>query len=314
MKIIGTGSAIPELLIKNTELESFLDTSDEWIRTRTGIEERRIHDGNLEGLAASAAQHAIQNAGLSPADIDFIICSTVYNRFMTPAMSCVVQGLIGAACPCLDVNGACAGFVYALEIADAYLARGRYCNILIVCAEEPTRMADWTNRATCVLFGDAAAAAVVSNGGDDVLFRMHTASNTEVLHGYNTAGNCPYDKSDRVYKPLSMNGQEVYKFAVSSATEDIRALCETAGLDVNEIDHFVLHQANLRILEAVRTRLHQPAEKFPHNLEHYGNTSSASVPLLLDELHRAGKLVRGEKIAMSAFGAGLTTGACLLTW
>lgn len=314
MKIIGTGSAIPELLIKNTELESFLDTSDEWIRTRTGIEERRIHDGNLEGLAADAARRAIQNAGLAVADIDFIICSTVYNRFMTPAMSCVLQGLIGAACPCLDVNGACAGFVYALEMADAYLARGRYRNILIVCAEEPTRMADWTNRATCVLFGDAAAAAVVSGGGNDMLFRMHTASNAEVLHGYNTAGNCPYDKSGRSYEAMSMNGQEVYKFAVSSATEDIRALCETAGLDVNEIDHFVLHQANLRILEAVRTRLRQPVEKFPHNLEHYGNTSSASVPLLLDELNRAGKLIRGEKIAMSAFGAGLTTGACLFTW
>ncbi len=314
MQFIGTGSATPELIIKNTELERFLDTSDEWIRTRTGIEERRIHDGNLEGLAAEAARRAMENAGLSVSDIDFFICSTVYNRFMTPALSCVIQGLIGAGCPCLDINGACAGFVYALEMADAYLARGHYQNILIVCAEEPTRMADWTNRATCVLFGDAAAACVVTKGGRDPLFRMHTASNPEVLHGYNTAGNCPYDKSGRVYEPMTMNGQEVYKFAVSSATEDIRALCETAGLAIDHIDHFILHQANLRILEAVRTRLHQPVEKFPHNLEHYGNTSSASVPLLLDELNRAGVLKRGETIAMSAFGAGLTTGACLLTW
>ena len=314
MKIIGTGSATPELVVKNTELESFLDTSDEWIRTRTGIEERHIHDGNLEGLAAEAARRAVENAGLSISDIDFLICSTVYNRFMVPAMSCVVQGLTGAACPCLDINGACAGFVYALEMADAYLARGRYRNILIVCAEEPTRMVDWTNRATCVLFGDAAAACVVTSGGDDMLFRTHTASNVDVLHGYNTAGNCPYDKSGRTEELMSMNGQEVYKFAVSSATEDIRALCETAGISLDEIDHFVLHQANLRILEAVRTRLRQPVEKFPHNLEHYGNTSSASVPLLLDELNRAGKLKAGQRIAMSAFGAGLTTGACLLTW
>ena len=314
MKIIGTGSAVPQLVIPNTARESFLDTSDEWIRTRTGIEDRHIHDGNLEALAADAARLAVENAGLAMADIDFLICSTVYNRFMTPALSCVIQGMTGAVCPCLDVNGACAGFVYALEMADAYLARGNYQNILIVCAEEPTRMVDWTNRATCVLFGDAAAACVVTSGGEDTLFRMHTASNVDVLHSYNTAGNCPYDKSGRTYEPLSMNGQEVYKFAVSSATEDIRALCKAAGLDVNEIDHFVLHQANLRILEAVRTRLHQPPEKFPHNLEHYGNTSSASVPLLLDELNRAGRLTRGERIAMSAFGAGLTTGACLLTW
>ncbi len=314
MKIIGTGSAIPELLIKNTELERFLDTSDEWIRTRTGIEERRVHSGNLEGLAAEAARRAISDAGLTIADIDFLICSTVYNRFMTPGLSCVIQGLTGAACPCIDINGACAGFVYALEMADAYLARGHYHNILIVCAEEPTRMVDWTDRATCVLFGDGAAAAVVSGEGDTPLFQMHTASNTDVLYAYNTAGNCPYDQSGRMHQPLHMNGQEVYKFAVSSATESIRTLCSASGLELSDIGHFVLHQANLRILEAVRTRLQQPVEKFPHNLEHYGNTSSASVPLLLDELNRAGILTRGEKIAMSAFGAGLTTGACLFTW
>ena len=314
MKIVGTGSAIPELLIKNTELERFLDTSDEWIRTRTGIEERRIHSGNLEELAAEAARRAIANAGLAVTDIDFLICSTVYNRFMTPGLSCVIQGLIGATCPCVDINGACAGFVYALEMADAYLTRGHYRKILIVCAEEPTRMVDWTDRSTCVLFGDGAAAAVISGEGETPLFQMHTASNTEVLHAYNPAGNCPYDQSGRTYQPVHMNGQEVYKFAVSSATESIRTLCDIAGLSLADIGHFVLHQANLRILEAVRTRLRQPAEKFPHNLEHYGNTSSASVPLLLDELNRAGILARGEKIAMSAFGAGLTTGACLLTW
>lgn len=175
-------------------------------------------------------------------------------------------------------------------------------------------MVDWTNRATCVLFGDAAGAVVVTAGGSDFAFRMGTFSDREVIHGYNTAGNCPYDHSGRAYTPMTMNGQEVYKFAVSHATEDILALCTERGIAVDAVDHFVLHQANFRIVEAVRTRLKQPPEKFPHNVEHYGNTSSASVPLLLDEIARAGALGRGDVIAMSAFGAGLTTGSCIFEW
>jgi 3-oxoacyl-[acyl-carrier-protein] synthase-3 len=314
MKIIGTGSAVPELVIQNQELEGFLETSDEWIRTRTGITERHIHDGRLEELAASAARAAIDSARLSPADIDLILCSTVYNQFMTPGMSCVVQGMIGATCPCLDINGACAGFVCGLELADAQLHTGRYQNILVLAAEEPTRMVDWTNRATCVLFGDAAGAVVVTSGGPDFSFRMGAFSDREIIHGYNTAGNCPYDKSGRTYTPMTMNGQEVYKFAVSHATDDILALCSQRGITPDDVDHFVLHQANFRILEAVRTRLKQAPEKFHHNVEHYGNTSSASVPLLLDEVARSGALKHGDIVAMSAFGAGLTTGSCIFTW
>lgn len=314
MRILGTGSAVPNLVIDNEALTEFLDTSDEWIRTRTGICERRIHEGNLTELAATAAQNALSNAGIQAEEIDYILCSNVYNRYLTPALSCVIQGLIGASCPCLDLNGACAGFLYALEMADSLLLNGRYRNILILCAEEPTRMADWTNRATCVLFGDAAAAAVVSVGGGDCRFRMNTVSNEEFLHAYNTPGNCPYEKTDRRHQALYMNGQEIYKFAVHAATEDLLLLCREAERELSSVDWFLLHQANIRILEAVRMRLKQPREKFPHNIERYGNTSSASLPLLLDEVHRAGKLKRGDTLAMSAFGAGLTTGACLLTW
>lgn len=314
MRIIGTGSAVPDFIVKNEAFETFLDTSDEWITTRTGIHERRIHEGNLEQLAAIAAKRALEDAGLLPCDIDFIICSNVYSRFMTPALSCVVQGLIGAGCPCLDINGACAGFIYALEMANAYLKHGSYKNILVLSAEEPSRMADWTDRSTCVLFGDAAAAAVVNSGGFDCLFSMHTESNVDFLHAYNSPGNCPFERTGRKHEAVYMNGREVYKFAVNAATNDITALCSNAGVELCKVDWFILHQANLRILDAVRARLTQPKEKFPHNMERFGNTSSAGVPLMLDQLNREGALNRGDVIAMSAFGAGLTTGACLMRW
>lgn len=314
MKIIGTGSAAPKLCINNDDLSKFLDTSDEWIRTRTGIVERRIlTEESLEDLAAEAANSALSEAGLLAADIDYILCSSVLNPYLTPALSCVVQGKIGAACPCLDLNGACAGFLYALEMADALLASGKARNILVLAAECPTRMVDWTDRSTCVLFGDGAGAAVVSAGGEDPAFRMYTACDTTVLNAYHASGNCPYTKPSPA-TPLYMSGQEVYKFAVSRATEDIKALCAEQGKELSDIGHFLLHQANLRILEAVRNRLKQPEEKFPHNVERYGNTSSAGVAILLDELNKAGALKRGEYLALSAFGAGLTSGACLLRW
>lgn len=315
MKIIGTGSAAPKLRITNDDLSTFLDTSDEWIRTRTGIVERRIlTDEALEDLAAEAAEKALAQAGLGTDQIDYIFCSNVVNPYLTPALSCVIQGKIGASCPCIDLNGACAGFLYALEMAEAYLKSGKCKNILIVAAECPSRMVDWTDRATCVLFGDGAAAAVVSAGGEDASFLMYTSCDTNVLHAYHASGNCPYVCPPTSASPLYMNGQEVYKFAVSRATEDLRALCAKRGMEFSEVGHFLLHQANLRILEAVRTRLKQPKEKFPHNVELHGNTSSAGIAILLDELNRSGALQKGEYLAMSAFGAGLTSGACILKW
>lgn len=314
MKIIGTGSAAPKLRITNDDLSAFLDTSDEWIRTRTGIAERRIlTDEALEDLAAEAAEKALEQAGLGAGQVDYIFCSNVINPYLTPALSCVIQGKIGAACPCIDLNGACAGFLYALEMAEAYLKSGKCQNILIVAAECPSRMIDWTDRATCVLFGDGAAAAVVSAGGEDASFLMHTSCDTSVLHAYHASGNCPYTPQT-ASSPLFMNGQEVYKFAVSRSTEDLRTLCADRGMELSQVGHFLLHQANLRILEAVRTRLKQPKEKFPHNVELHGNTSSAGIAILLDELSRGGALQKGEYLAMSAFGAGLTSGACILKW
>jgi 3-oxoacyl-[acyl-carrier-protein] synthase-3 len=313
MRIIGTGGATPERVVTNDDLAAFLDTSDEWISARTGILRRRVLSSeSLEELGAKAALRAIEMSGLALSDIDYLICTNVLNPYITPGLGCIIQGILGIDCPSIDLNGACAGFVYALQMANGLLATGMR-NVLIVSAEANSLLCDWTDRSTCVLFGDAAGAAVVTGGGGEVSFKMSCAPDRNLLYAKNAQGNSPYSPGhEREY--LKMNGQEVYKFAVSSAVRDINELLERSELQPDDIGHYILHQANLRITESARRRLGQPAEKFPTNIGEYGNTSSASVPLLLDEINRQGRLLDGEKIIMSAFGAGLVTGTCLLRW
>lgn len=315
MRILGTGSALPERAVTNDELTGFLNTSDEWIRTRTGIRERRVMtDESLSELGGLAATRALQDADIVPEQLDMILCTTVQGETVTPALACQIQKELGACCPCLDVNGACAGFVYALDVAHAYISSGKMKRILIVSAEELTRLCDWGDRASCVLFGDGAGAVVVGEGEGMLTSRLTTRSDTEVLCAYPMPGNNPFRTAKHDFEPLHMLGQEVYRFAVSASSEDILVCARQAGLELEEIDYFILHQANQRILDAVRRRLKVPEERFPHNIERTGNTSSASIPILLDELNRAGLLTDGQIIAMSAFGAGLSTGACILRW
>ena len=316
MRILGTGSALPAHTLTNDDLSKFLDTSDEWIRTHTGIRSRQvITDETLLQLAARAANAALENAGLVAADIDYILASSVLPDTITPSLGCLLQAEIGANCPALDVNAACAGFLYALDLADALTSSGKANRVLVVCAEGMTRMVDWTDRSTCVLFGDGAGAAVV-DGGEGGLMATLLTSQGDVTHlnMYPDPGNSPFATCRVPARALHMDGPEIYKFAVSHSVSDLRAVCEKAGVALNDIDHFLLHQANKRIIDAARVRLKQPIEKFPMNVEVRGNTSSASVPILLDEVNRAGRLHAGDKLAMSAFGAGLTTGACVLTW
>ncbi len=315
MRILGTGSALPERVVTNDELTQFLDTSDEWIKTRTGISTRRvITTETLEELGAQAAKNALENAGLSANDLDLIICSTVQGDQITPALGCLIQRAIGAKCPAFDLNAACPGFEYALDVAESYLVSGRAKNILAVCSEAVTYLCNWTDRSTCVLFGDGAGAAVLGVGNDYLSSNFTCEGGEEALRAPMPNGNSPFTQRPVTWSGMYMNGQEVYKFAVAGSIRDIRTVVEQAGITMDEVGHFVLHQANLRIIEAVRTRLKQPKEKFPHNIEHYGNTSSASVPILLDELNRAGALQKGEIVVLSAFGGGLCTGACAIRW
>ena len=315
MKIIGTGRAHPAKVVTNAMLEQFLDTSDEWIKTRTGMSERRvISSEKLEDLAAEASLQAIADAGLKPADIDYIICSNVVNEYITPGLSCIVQGAIGAKCACVDVNAACSGFIYALDMADDRLKSGKAKNILVVAAEEPTRMVDWNDRSLCVLFGDGAGAVVVTEGEGMICSRLTTASKTDCLHYLRKLEPTPYITKEEYSAPMYMNGKEVFKTAVLSSSRDIKVMLDEACLKPSEIKYYVLHQANMRIIEAIANWLKLDMSHFPTNVERCGNTSSASVPLLLDELAREGKLQKGDKILMSAFGAGFTTGACIIEW
>ena len=315
MKIIGTGRAHPAKVVTNAMLEQFLDTSDEWIKTRTGMSERRvISSEKLEDLAAEASLQAIADAGLKPTDIDYIICSNVVNEYITPGLSCIVQGAIGAKCACVDVNAACSGFIYALDMADDRLESGKAKNILVVAAEEPTRMVDWNDRSLCVLFGDGAGAVVVTEGEGMICSRLTTASKTDCLHYLRKLEPTPYITKEEYSAPMYMNGKEVFKTAVLSSSRDIKVMLDEACLKPSDIKYYVLHQANMRIIEAIANWLKLDMSHFPTNVERCGNTSSASVPLLLDELAREGKLQKGDKILMSAFGAGFTTGACIIEW
>ena len=315
MKISGTGSALPKQVVTNDMLSQFLDTSDEWIRTRTGVSSRFvISDEMLEELAAEAAVKAMKDAGVKAEDLDFIICSNVVNEYITPQLSCIIQGGIGASCPCMDINCACAGFMYALEVAESFYKAGRVKNVLIVCAEEPTRMADWSDRRTCVLFGDGAGAVVLTPGDNIKSIKLSAASATDKLWQQRTLQPTPYITKEETDIPLQMKGQDVFKFAVKAAAGDITRVLEETGTDTSQVDHYLLHQANIRIINAIQHYLEQPQEKFPANIADHGNSSSACCPILLDECNRSGRFKRGDIIAMSAFGAGFVSGALLLEW
>lgn len=315
MKITGLGKALPALTVTNDDLAEFLDTSDEWISSRTGISSRQlITSETIEDLATAAAKEALDAAGITAQDIDYILCCNSFSTWMTPGLGCIVGDKLALGVPSLDINGACAGFMYALELVQSLLVSNSYKRILIVCAETPTHMIDWTDRSTCVLFGDAAAAVVVEKGGEDASFLLKNEPGLDFLYARNPRGNSPYCTDETQACFVQMNGQEVYRFAVNVATRGIKQLVDEAQLSLEDVDYFCLHQANMRIIEAARSRFKQPREKFPTNIEHRGNTLSASIPLLLHQLAQEDKLKPGTTLAMSAFGAGLTSGACLMRW
>ena len=313
MRILGTGSALPKKVVKNDDLAAFLDTNDEWISTRTGIRERRVlSDETIQSLAERAGALALRSAGVAPEEIDFVLVSTVQAETLTPALACDIQPALGLKCMGLDLNGGCTGFIAALAVAEGLIAAGRAKKILVISAEALSRFADWTDRSTCVLFGDAAGACVVGEGEGVKDIRFVGEPRRDVLCGTTPPGNSPFAVDPQPAQYLKMQGQEVYKFAVSHSFKDIREMLGYHDLQPEDIDFYVLHQANMRILEAVRARLKVAPERFPHNIERTGNTSSATIPVLLDELNRAGRLKPGCRVILNAFGAGLCTGTALV--
>ncbi len=320
-KIIGTGSYLPSRAITNDQLSAVVDTSDEWIRSRTGIGQRHLV-GEGEGtsqMCLEAAKLALEDAGLEAKDLDLILVGTVTADTLTPSAACILQGALGAErAMAFDLNAACAGFLYALYTVEAYIRAGFVKNALIVGAETLSRIMDWEDRSTCVLFGDGAGAAVVSaaeEGGLLFASMGSDGSRNEAICCYSRRNGHPFvEVSGEGQGYLHMDGQGVYKFAVSTVPANILEVLDQAGLEPGDVDHYILHQANLRILQAVAKRLDLSLDKFPISLDRVGNVSAASIPILLDELHRQGRLQRGQKLILSGFGAGLVWGSALLEW
>lgn len=317
-KIIGTGSYLPKAVVTNDDLAKVMDTSDEWIRTRTGICERHlVTDETTTGMCVEAAKRALENAGIGAEEIDLIIVGTVSGDNITPSTACEVQAAIGAMkAVAFDINAACAGFLFALHIAHAYFQSGICKTALILGAETLSKIMDWSDRSTCVLFGDGAGAAVVKadEKGMIAFEQGCDGSKAHVLMGKNRANNNPLVSNDTALDYVHMDGQEVYKFAVSTVPASIQRVLDKAEISTDEITYYVLHQANIRILQSVAKRLKVSEDKFPISLDHCGNLSAASVPVLLDEMNQKGMLKAGDKIVLSGFGAGLTWGTALLEW
>ncbi len=318
MRIIGTGSALPKKVVTNEDLSKLMDTSDEWIRSRTGIVNRHIAvEETTTSMSVEAAQKALKAADIAPEELDLIIAATASSDYIIPTLSCQIQDKIGAAqAVAFDVGAACSGFLFALATADAYLRTGRFRNALVVGAETLSKLMDWTDRSTCVLFGDGAGAVVITAEQDSLLGIVQGSKGADgmALNCINRVNNSPFCKNEKVWDYVHMNGPEVYKFAVRTVPKALLEALGQAGLTVDDVDYFLLHQANRRIIESVADRLKQPMEKFPTNLEECGNVSAASVPILLDKVCREGIVKEGDILALAGFGAGLTWGACVLKW
>ncbi|MDY3909746.1 MAG: beta-ketoacyl-ACP synthase III [Eubacterium sp.] len=321
VRIIGTGSYLPKKVADNQFLSTIVDTDDEWIRQRTGIKERHLSSGK-EGttyMATHAAEAALENAGIGADELDMIILATVSADTYVPSTSCSVQGAIGAIrATCFDINAACSGFLFGLNTANAYIEMGMAKTILVIGAETLSREVDWSDRSSCILFGDGAGAAIVrreeGEGGFLASVTGSDGSQGDVLTCKGRGIQNPFHTSKRKKDYIKMEGQAVFRFAVTMVPRCIKQILKKTDLQPEDIKYFVLHQANERILEVIAKRLKVDVDKFPMNLDRYGNTSSASIPILLDELNRNHLLERGDKIILSGFGGGLTWGAILLEW
>ena len=317
-RITGTGSWVPEHILDNNALSNMVDTNDQWIRERTGVERRHIvWQETTARMAAKAAQRALEQAQVDPEEVDLILVATISGNEILPCTACSVQEMLGAVrATCFDLNSACTGFLFALNTAQAYLNSGIYRNALVIGAESLSNLTNWKDRGTCILFGDGAGAVFLET---DEKSRYAQVTHSEGEKGRALTCSSRNQKQyvehpDAQETYMEMDGREVFKFAVSCVPQVIRELLEKEKLSGEEIRFYILHQANIRIIQSVAKRLGEAEEKFPVNIQEYGNTSGASVPILLDELNRKGGFEAGDKLVLAAFGAGLSYGASLLEW
>ena len=319
-RIAGTGSYLPSHVVTNADLERLVDTSDEWIRTRTGIRERRkAAEGETTGdLAFHAATAALQDAGVAPGEIDLIVLGTTTPDLVFPSTACLLQHRLGAnGCAAFDVNAACSGFVYALGVADNFIRAGSARRALVVGSETLTRMVDWGDRSTCVLFGDGAGAVVLEAGDEPGILttKLHADGGYKNLL-YNPVGVSVGFRpgAENAGVSIRMTGNEVFKVAVRTLDRIVGETLEAAGMHESQVDWLIPHQANLRIIEATARRLGLPMERVIVTVDRHGNTSSGSVPLALDEAVRSGRVQRGQTLLLEAFGGGFTWASALIRY
>jgi 3-oxoacyl-[acyl-carrier-protein] synthase III len=323
VSIIATGSYVPERILTNGDLERIVDTTDEWIRTRTGISERRIaaEDEATSDMATKAAIAAMNQADVDAKEIDLIIVATVTPDMFFPATACWVQKKLGAVrAACFDISAACSGFLYAMEIAQQFISTHVYNTVLIIGADKLSSIINWSDRNTCVLFGDGAGAAILRNrGASHGVVATHMGSDgefAEILFMPGGGSRFPITAENigQQLNTIKMQGKETYKQAVTAMSEAADRALEAAGLKYDEIACVIPHQANMRIIEAIAHRMRLPIEKFYVNLEKYGNTSAAAVAIALDEAHRAGRFKVGDYILLVVFGGGLTWASSVIQW
>jgi 3-oxoacyl-[acyl-carrier-protein] synthase-3 len=323
VSIIGTGSYVPKRILTNADLEKMVDTSDEWIVTRTGIRERRIAatDEFTSDMATHAARAALADAGIGPEELDLIIVATITPDMLFPATACFVQKQLGAMnAACFDVSAACSGFLYGIEIAQQFITSHTYNTVLVIGAEKLSAIVDWEDRNTCVLFGDGAGAAILRNReGSHGVITTHMGSNgahTDIL--FMPGGGCRFPASqtagDRRLHTIKMSGKEVYKQAVNAMLSAANAALNQTGLQPEDLACIIPHQANIRIIEALADRMNVSTDRFFINLDKYGNTSAAAVAIALDEAARAGRMKRGDYVLLIVFGGGLTWASSVIQW
>jgi len=324
-RIVGTGHYVPERVLTNSDLEKMVDTSDAWIVERTGIRERRIAaDGETTSdMAAAASRRALESAGIGPDDVDLIILGTVTPDMPLPATAMFVQKKLGIrnSCPSFDMAAACAGFIYGLSIADQYVRTGAARHVLVIGVELLSRVLDWKDRGTCVLFGDGAGAVVVGAAEDDSagilsthIFGDGTLAESLCIPGGGSAEPASKGTVENKRHVVHMVGADIFKVAVRSLTSSSLLALKHNGLTADQIDWVVPHQANMRILDGVSKRCGIPMDRFYLNIEKYGNTSSASVPIALDEGVRDGSIKKGQHVLMCGLGGGIAWGSAVIRW
>lgn len=323
VSIIGTGSSVPARVMTNEDLSKVVETSDEWITSRTGIKERRIADEGefTSDLASKAAQAAIDQSGISPTEIDLIIVATITPDKCMPSTACLVQTKIGATnAACFDISAACSGFLYAIEIAQQFITSHTYNTILVIGADKLSSIVDWKDRNTCVLFGDGAGAAILrhrAQGHGVIATRMGSNGNlADLLQVPGGGSACPItvDNVDQRLNTIRMEGRETFKHAVTNMVESARQVLDDAGLEASDLACVIPHQANLRIISAVAERLEVPLDRIMVNLDRFGNTSAAAVAIALDEANRTGRMKVGDYVLLVVFGGGMTWASSVIQW